>query len=282
MRFATAQGFNSGDQFFTYLKDAFDVLYAEGETSPKMMSIGLHCRLVGRPGRASSLARFLDYVGGHSDAWVCTRADIARHWHAHHYPAGLLDERATCRRNSVYGWSLSGIRVLDISTVIAGPHLAMMLADFGADVIKFEHPQKGDPLQGPDTKRWCWPLVEDGQPQQTLCDVEPEFATRNYSNNSRRTDVIVENFRTGTLENWGLVGRLHAINPRLVMVRVTGLVKPARTTAALDLARLRKCSVASPISRASLMVLSVAQLRVGRRHRRKLWNLLGDVRLVSP
>ncbi len=87
MRFATAQGFNSGDQFFTYLKDAFDVLYSEGETSPKMMSIGLHCRLVGRPGRASSLARFLDFVGGHSDAWVCTRADIARHWHAHHYPA---------------------------------------------------------------------------------------------------------------------------------------------------------------------------------------------------
>ena len=87
MRFATAQGFNSGDQFFTYLKDAFDVLYAEGETSPKMMSIWLHCRLVGRPWRASSLARFLDYVGGHSDAWVCTRADIARHWHAHHYPA---------------------------------------------------------------------------------------------------------------------------------------------------------------------------------------------------
>ena len=65
MRFATAQGFNSGDQFFAYLKDSFDALYAEGEAgAPKMMSVGLHCRLVGRPGRAASLARFLDYVQG--------------------------------------------------------------------------------------------------------------------------------------------------------------------------------------------------------------------------
>lgn len=80
MRFATNQGFNTGEQFYTYLKDSFDVLYAEGEHAPKMMSIGLHCRLVGRPGRAAALARFLDYVQQHESAWVCRRADIAKHW----------------------------------------------------------------------------------------------------------------------------------------------------------------------------------------------------------
>lgn len=89
MRFATPQGFNSGDQFYTYLKDSFDVLRAEGEDgAPKMMSVGLHCRLVGRPGRAAGLARFLDYVASHDDAWVARRVDIARHWHAHHASAG--------------------------------------------------------------------------------------------------------------------------------------------------------------------------------------------------
>ncbi|BAS54331.1 putative urate catabolism protein [Leptolyngbya boryana NIES-2135] len=86
MRFATSQGFNSGDQFFAYLRDAFDVLYAEGETAPKMMSIGLHCRLVGRPGRAAALMRFLDYVQQHDRVWLCRRIDIARHWHEHHQP----------------------------------------------------------------------------------------------------------------------------------------------------------------------------------------------------
>ena len=87
MRFATAQGFNCGDQFFTYLKDTFDVLYREGETHPKMMSVGLHCRLVGRPGRSAALERFLDYAQGHREVWVCRRIDIARHWHALHAPA---------------------------------------------------------------------------------------------------------------------------------------------------------------------------------------------------
>jgi putative urate catabolism protein len=88
MRFATPQGFNAGDQFFAYLKDSFDVLYAEGKAgSPKMMSIGLHCRLVGRPGRAAALARFLDYVEKHDRVWVATRLDIARHWRKIH-PAG--------------------------------------------------------------------------------------------------------------------------------------------------------------------------------------------------
>jgi putative urate catabolism protein len=84
MRFATTQGFNSGEQFLSYLKDSFDTLYAEGETAPKMMSVGLHCRLVGRPGRAAALARFLDYVQGHERVWLCRRIDIARHWRAHH------------------------------------------------------------------------------------------------------------------------------------------------------------------------------------------------------
>ena len=84
MRFATNQGFNSGEQFFTYLKDSFDILYVEGESSPKMMSVGLHCRLVGRPGRAAALARFLDYVQGHERVWLCRRLDIAHHWRAHH------------------------------------------------------------------------------------------------------------------------------------------------------------------------------------------------------
>jgi putative urate catabolism protein len=87
MRFATPQGFNSGDQFFTYLKDAFDTLYQEGEEgAPKMMSVGLHCRLVGRPGRARALKRFLDYVLSHEKVWVPTRLDIAKHWHSHHKP----------------------------------------------------------------------------------------------------------------------------------------------------------------------------------------------------
>lgn len=84
MRFATSQGFNSGDQFLAYLKDSFDVLYAEGEGAPKMMSVGLHCRLVGRPGRAAALARFLDYVQKHERVWLARRIDIARHWIATH------------------------------------------------------------------------------------------------------------------------------------------------------------------------------------------------------
>ncbi|SEG11800.1 allantoinase PuuE [Bosea lathyri] len=88
MRFATPQGFNAGDQFFAYLKDSFDTLYAEGETAPKMMSVGLHCRLVGRPGRAAALARFLDYIQGHDRVWVATRLDIARHWIRYHPPEG--------------------------------------------------------------------------------------------------------------------------------------------------------------------------------------------------
>jgi putative urate catabolism protein len=88
MRFATAQGFNSGDQFFAYLRDAFDTLYAEGDprglNAPKMLSVGLHARLVGRPGRTAALARFLDHVARHEDVWIARRIDIARHWIAVH------------------------------------------------------------------------------------------------------------------------------------------------------------------------------------------------------
>jgi peptidoglycan/xylan/chitin deacetylase (PgdA/CDA1 family) len=84
MRFATPQGFNTGDHFFTYLRDAFDVLYEEGDEAPKMLSIGMHCRLLGRPGRFRGLQRFLDHIEKHDRVWVTRRVDIARHWREHH------------------------------------------------------------------------------------------------------------------------------------------------------------------------------------------------------
>ncbi len=84
MRFATPQGFNTGDHFYQYLRDSFDVLYAEGQESPKMLSIGMHCRLLGRPGRLRGLQRFLDHVEAHDHVWVCRRIDIARHWREQH------------------------------------------------------------------------------------------------------------------------------------------------------------------------------------------------------
>jgi allantoinase len=92
MRFATAQGFNSGIQFFDYLKAAFDSLYREGDpnglNTPKMLSVGLHCRIIGRPGRIDSLERFLDYALLHHDVWICRRVEIARHWiQTHPYQA---------------------------------------------------------------------------------------------------------------------------------------------------------------------------------------------------
>jgi len=86
MRFATPQGFNTAEQFFVYLRDSFDVLYAEGADRPKMMSVGMHCRLLGRPGRFRALQRFLDHVAAHDKVWVCRRVDIARHWKAR-FPA---------------------------------------------------------------------------------------------------------------------------------------------------------------------------------------------------
>ena len=86
MRFASPQGFNTGEHFFSYLRDAFDVLYAEGDEAPRMMSIGLHCRLIGHPGRFKVLQRFLDHVQQHERVWVCRRIDLARHWQAH-FPA---------------------------------------------------------------------------------------------------------------------------------------------------------------------------------------------------
>ncbi len=86
MKYCVAPGFSSGNDFYTYLKDAFDVLYAEGNTAPKMMSVGLHARLAGKPGRIAALARFIDYVQGHKQVWICRRLDIAQHWLKHHRP----------------------------------------------------------------------------------------------------------------------------------------------------------------------------------------------------
>jgi allantoinase len=86
MRFASSQGFATGDDFFTYLRDSFDALHAEGETAPKMMSVGMHCRLLGRPGRIGALQRFLDHVARFDDVWICRRIDIARHWRSE-FPA---------------------------------------------------------------------------------------------------------------------------------------------------------------------------------------------------
>jgi putative urate catabolism protein len=84
MRFSTMQGFNSGEQFYQYLKDAFDTLYAEGEEAPKMLSIGLHCRLIGRPARIAALERFIQYAKSHDNVWFSRRIDIAKHWHEKH------------------------------------------------------------------------------------------------------------------------------------------------------------------------------------------------------
>ncbi|MGA3037107.1 MAG: allantoinase PuuE [Vulcanimicrobiaceae bacterium] len=86
MKFSVPPGFSSPSGYFEYMRDAFDVLYREGKTAPKMMSVGLHCRLAGRPGRSAALERFLDHVGKHEDVWVCKRVDIARHWIANHPP----------------------------------------------------------------------------------------------------------------------------------------------------------------------------------------------------
>jgi allantoinase len=89
MRFATPQGFHTAEQFFVYLRDAFDVLYAEGAEQPKLLNIGLHCRIIGRPARFKALQLFLDHVAKYDKVWVCRRVDIARHWHAHYRPGSL-------------------------------------------------------------------------------------------------------------------------------------------------------------------------------------------------
>ena len=80
MRFTTNQGFNTGDHFYSYLKDSFDALYEEGKTHPKMMSVGLHCRIIGKPGRVQALKKFLNYIKKHKNVWICKRVDIAKHW----------------------------------------------------------------------------------------------------------------------------------------------------------------------------------------------------------
>ncbi|MEP2027297.1 MAG: allantoinase PuuE [Paracoccaceae bacterium] len=110
MRFATPQGFNSGDQFFAYLRDSFDALYAEGvEGSAKMMSIGLHCRLIGRPGRVQALARFIEYIEGFKGVWCPRRIDIARHWQENHRPTDAPGPLPTQMDRSDFVKSFGGI-----------------------------------------------------------------------------------------------------------------------------------------------------------------------------
>lgn len=93
MKFASPIGFNRSEDFFEYLKDAFDVLYAEGATHPKMLSIGMHCRILGRPARFKALQKFLDYIQSHEHVWICTRQEIAEHWYRYHpYSADATDE----------------------------------------------------------------------------------------------------------------------------------------------------------------------------------------------
>lgn len=93
MKFASPTGFNRSEDFFEYLKDAFDVLYAEGANHPKMLSIGMHCRILGRPARFKALQKFLDYIQSYEDVWICTRQEIAEHWYKHHpYSADAMDE----------------------------------------------------------------------------------------------------------------------------------------------------------------------------------------------
>jgi OHCU decarboxylase len=109
MRFATPQGFNSSDQFFTYLRDAFDTLYAEGEAgSPKMMSIGLHCRLIGRPGRITALRRFIEHIRAHDGVWTPRRIDIAEHWAARH-PAPEVGEAPSTMTRDAFVARVGGV-----------------------------------------------------------------------------------------------------------------------------------------------------------------------------
>src|SRR4029453_15520516 len=126
MKFGTPQGFSTGDEWLAYVRDAFDVLYAEGAEYPRMMSVGLHMRLMGRPGRIAALVRFLDHVERHDRVWICRRVDIARHWIARHpyqrWPSSEPGERAArafngradapgaCRRESPPGVSADRAR----------------------------------------------------------------------------------------------------------------------------------------------------------------------------
>ncbi len=109
MRFAAPQGFNAGDQFYNYLKDSFDALYEEGsDGAPKMLSIGLHCRLIGRPGRIQSLKRFMEYAQGHADVWFARRSEIAQHWHRNHPPEDV-EMRPSRMAGDVFVDSFGGI-----------------------------------------------------------------------------------------------------------------------------------------------------------------------------
>ncbi|MGI9386036.1 MAG: allantoinase PuuE [Methyloligellaceae bacterium] len=146
MRFATPQGFNSGDQFFSYLKDSFDALYAEGQAGmAKMMSIGLHCRLVGRPGRAHALRRFIEYAKAYNDVWFARRIDIARHWIERHpagqqlRPSGMSKEAFIKAFGSVFehsDWIADGAFALELGPAhdsAAGVHNALARVFRSAD-----------------------------------------------------------------------------------------------------------------------------------------------------
>lgn len=145
MRFAIPAGFTAGDQFETYLRDSFDCLYAEGATHPKMMSIGLHCRLAGRPGRVQALARFLDHARAHEGVWFATRAQIADHWAAHHPPRARLRpsqmgrEEFVARFGGVYEhspWVAEAAHALELGPAhdsAAGLHQALARAFRRAD-----------------------------------------------------------------------------------------------------------------------------------------------------
>jgi chitin deacetylase len=136
MRFATAPGYITGDQFFSYLKDSFDTLYAEGaEGQAKMFSIGLHCRLIGRPGKVAGLKRFLDYAAGHDGVWFARRIDIARHWAATHphqrreRPSAMDKARFVARFGGIFEhspWIAERAHDLDSAPPMTAPRACTM------------------------------------------------------------------------------------------------------------------------------------------------------------
>ena len=133
MRFINPQGFANGDDFFVYLRDSFDVLYAKARHAPKMMSIGLHCRLAGRPGRAAGLIRFLDYIGGFDRVWIATRLDIARHWHREHHPGAVAASSREAEAGRMNPIPLDTLNTADRKAFVAALGEVMEQAPWVAD-----------------------------------------------------------------------------------------------------------------------------------------------------